>query len=74
MLRYGFVFCDGDFIFAKDENGNLMEAWFDVYLSYQKLANNGGSLEFKKGNLDFSGDPMDFQPTEFNLPAFGINI
>lgn len=72
LLRYGLVFCNGDFIFARDEDGNLMEAWFDVFLSYQKLANNGGSLEFKKGSLEFIGDPMDFAKPDFNLVDLGI--
>ena len=74
LLRYGWANCAGDFFFARDENGNLMEAWFDVFLSYQKLGNNGGTLEFKKGTLEFSGDFMDFNKPDFNLVTFGINV
>ncbi len=72
LLRYGFVACNGDFWFAKDENGNYLEAWFDIFISGQKLANGGGTLEIKKGTLAFAGDPLNFFPPDFNLVEMGI--
>lgn len=75
QLRYGIVFCNGDFMFIRDEKGNLMEAWFDIFLSFQRLANNGGQLEFKKGEIAFQGDPFDLRNRpDFNLNEFGIYV
>jgi hypothetical protein len=73
-LRYGLVYCNGDFVFARDENGVLMEASLQAFISYQKLQNNGGTIEFKKVSLAFQGDPLDFIKPDFNLIDLGINI
>lgn len=74
LLRYGLVYCNGDFVFARDEDGNLMEASLSAFISFQKLQNNGGTIEFKKVALAFSGDPLDFRKPDFNLKTFGINV
>lgn len=74
MLRYGLVYCNGDFVFARNEDGSYMEAWFDVFLAYSALANNGGTLEIKKGTLEFQGDPLDFAKPDFNLVDLGIEL
>jgi len=73
-LRYGLVFCNGDFQFARDEYGRLLQAPLQAFLAYQKLGNNGGSIEFKKIRLAFQTDPMDFVKPDFNLIDFGIEI
>lgn len=66
LMRYMFVFCDGSIVIPKDENGRPMAASFDVFLSYERQGSGGNSyiLEIKKGQLDFKGDPLDF-----NVPA-----
>jgi hypothetical protein len=66
LMRYMFVFCDGSIVIPKDENGKPMAASFDVFLSYERQGSGGNSyiLEIKKGQLDFQGDPLDF-----NVPA-----
>jgi hypothetical protein len=66
LMRYMFVFCDGTIVIPKDENGKPMAASFDVFLSYERQGSGGNSyiLEIKKGQLDFKGDPLDF-----NVPA-----
>ncbi len=65
MMRYMFVFCDGSVVVPKDEAGKPMAASLDVFLSYERQGNGGNSyvLEIKKGQLEFKGDPLDF-----NLP------
>jgi hypothetical protein len=73
LLRYGIVYCNNDFKFARNADGSLMEAWFDVILSGQRLNNGGGTVEFKKGTIDFAGDPLaDFAAPDFNLTELGI--
>jgi hypothetical protein len=74
LLRYGLAYCNGDFVFARNADGTLMEAWFDIFLAYQKLSNNGGTLELKKGSIEFQGDPLDFVKPDFNLNEFGITV
>lgn len=66
MLRYMFVFCDGTVVVPKDENGKPMEASLDVFLSYERQGSGGSSyiLEIKKGQLEFKGDPLDFNKPE----------
>ncbi len=67
MLRYMFVFCDGSVVVPKDENGKPMAAGLDVFLSYERQGSGGSSyiLEIKKGQLEFKGDPLDFNKPEF---------
>lgn len=74
LLRYGFVGCNGDFWFARNPDGTMMEGWFDIYISGQRLGNAGGTIEIKKGTIDFAGDPLDFYPPDFNLVEFGIDV
>lgn len=66
LMRYLFVFCDGSYVIAKDENGKPMEASLDVFLSYERQGTGGSSyiLEIKKGQLEFKGDPLDFNKPE----------
>jgi hypothetical protein len=72
-LRYGIVFCDGDVIICRDSKGQPLSAEFDVFLSYQKSSTPGGqSVEFKKGSIDFAGDPLDFAKPDFNINDCGI--
>jgi hypothetical protein len=70
LLRYMFVFCDGTIMIPKDESGKPMAASFDVFLSYERQGQGGNSyiLEIKKGQLDFKGDPLDF-----NVPALDVS-
>jgi len=70
LLRYMFVFCDGTIVIPKDEFGKPMAASFDVFLSYERQGQGGNSyiLEIKKGQLDFKGDPLDF-----NIPALDVS-
>ncbi len=65
LMRYMFVFCDGSVVIPKDELGKPMAASLDVFLSYERQGSGGNSyvLEIKKGQLEFKGDPLDF-----NLP------
>lgn len=73
-LRYGFVYCNGDFVLAKDKNGNLLEGWFNVFLAYENIANDTKTIEFKKGTLSFLADPLALYNTpEFNLNDLGIS-
>lgn len=66
MMRYMFVFCDGTVVVPRDENGKPMEAALDVFLSYERQGSGGNSyiLEIKKGQLEFKGDPLDFNKPE----------
>lgn len=66
MMRYMFVFCDGTVVVPKDESGKPMEASLDVFLSYERQGSGGSSyiLEIKKGQLEFKGDPLDFNIPE----------
>ena len=74
LLRYGFVSCNGDFWFAENDDGSLMEGWFDIYISGQVLGGSGGTMEIKKGSIDFAGDPLNFRGPDFNLVEFDIDI
>lgn len=66
LMRYMFVFCDGTVVVPKDDNGKPMDASLDVFLSYERQGSGGSSyiLEIKKGQLDFKGDPLDFNKPE----------
>ena len=74
ILRYGLIACNGDFWFARNEDGTFMEAYFDIFISGQKLGNAGGTVEIKKGTIDFTGDPLNFYPPDFNLVDLGIQV
>lgn len=68
LMRYMFVFCDGSVVVPRDAQGNPMEASLDVFLSYERQGTGGSSyiLEIKKGQLEFKGDPLDFNKPEFD--------
>lgn len=76
MLRYLFLFCDGSVIIPKEANGAYMEASFDIFQSFERQGSGGSSyiLEIKKGQLDFKGDPLDFNTPAVNIYDTGCNI
>lgn len=74
LLRYGLIYCNGDFKFARNPDGTLMEGYFNMILSGQRLNNNGGTIELKKGSIDFFKDPLDLTPPDFNLVEFNIEL
>lgn len=66
LMRYMLVFCDGSVVVPRDESGKPLVASLDVFLSYERQGSGGNSyiLEIKKGQLEFQGDPLDFNKPE----------
>lgn len=66
LMRYMFVFCDGSVVVPRDETGKPLAANLDVFLSFERQGSGGNSyiLEIKKGQLEFKGDPLDFNKPE----------
>ncbi|RYD50668.1 MAG: hypothetical protein EOP52_13485 [Sphingobacteriales bacterium] len=76
-MAYGVVYCNGDFMFLRDENGNLISGSLQAHTGYQALTANGansGTIEFTKVSLNVNGDPFSFAKPDFNLKTFGINV
>lgn len=75
-MRYFFVMCDGSVQIAKDDAGNYMEATLNVFLSFERQSSGGNAytLEIKKGQLIFKGDPMDFVKPETDTFGNIFNI
>jgi hypothetical protein len=72
-LRVGIVFCDGNVVFPRNADGTPMTVTMQAFISHQKPSKQGGGwIEFKKINLDFSGDPLYFQKPDLNLHTCGI--
>lgn len=67
-LRYGWAYCNGDVVLARNEDGSFMTADLTMFLDYIRPANGGSSTEFKSGSIRFQGDPINLNNTpEFNL-------
>lgn len=74
-LRFGFVYCNGDFVIAKDKNGGYLEAWINVFVSFQNIANDMKTIEIKKGSMAFLNDPLAmYNVPAFNLTELGISV
>ncbi len=73
LLRYGLIYCNGDVHIARNPNGSLMEAMLSGHVAYQRLG-TGKQIEFVKGRLAFSEDPLYFNKPDFNLVTFGITV
>jgi hypothetical protein len=72
-IRVGISFCDGKLIFPRATNGTPMQVTMQGFISHQKPSKQGGGwIEFKKINLDFSGDPLFFQKPDLDLSLCGI--
>lgn len=74
-LRYGWAYCDGDVVLAKNEDGSFMTADLTVFLDYIRPANGGTNTEFKSGSIRFQGDPLNLNnEPSFNMIDAGIVI
>jgi len=74
FLRYGIVYCNGDFKFLRTDDGQLMQAQLNLFIAFEELQNNSGMIEFKKGSIAFSGDPLKLEGPDFNLVTLGIEV
>lgn len=80
-VSYGIVYCNGDVYIPKiEKDGGFIPytAILNAFISYQKpQIQGGGWIEFIKGTLNFSNDPLaltnDPRP-DFNLTTEGIVI
>lgn len=74
-LRYGWAYCNGDVVLAKNEDGTFMTADISAFLDYIRPAGGGASTEFKNITVRFQGDPLNLSNTpSFNLVEAGIII
>lgn len=73
-LRYGWVDCDGNFRWARAEDGSLMTAQMLITLKDQKLTSGGMnfSIEIKEIKLTFPGDPRRLTKPDFNMAELNI--
>lgn len=72
-LYYGWAYCNGDVVLARNEDGSFMTADMTAYLDYIRPANGGSSTEFKNLSIRFQGDPLNLSNTpEFNLITAGV--
>lgn len=67
-LRYGWAYCNGDVVLAKNEDGSFMTADLTVFLDYIRPAAGGTNTEFKSGSIRFQGDPLNLN----NEPSFNL--
>lgn len=74
-LRFGWAYCNGDVVLAKNEDGTYMTASMAAFLDYIKPSNGGTNTEFKNITIDFQGDPLNLNNTpSFNLVTAEIVI
>lgn len=67
-LRYGWAYCNGDVVLAKNEDGTFMTADLSAFLDYINPANGGSKTEFKNITIRFQGDPLNLN----NTPSFNL--